>query len=95
LTLKALSHADTIIFLGMTKSFLSRKFFQLLESNDLHYEKVPFDLIQQTFQQSEVQENERLQLGLIPNGNKRKRFYTNIEDLKNIGLFSISSSQFC
>ncbi len=45
-TIEAKSHSNTKIFLGMTRAFVSPKFFQLLEKHNFVYRKVSKQMIE-------------------------------------------------
>lgn len=64
----ALSDRNSVVILGMTKSFTSPNFFQLLNENNISYQKLPFELLKGIFA-------------------GKPEIYSNIEDLRNIGVF--------
>jgi hypothetical protein len=45
------SHNETVIILGMSKSFISSKFFDYLDENQIFYEKIPNQEFERIFHQ--------------------------------------------
>ena len=45
-TILSKSHEETVTVLGMTRAFVSTKFFQLLRQYGLQYQKIPLSTLQ-------------------------------------------------